>query len=453
MLNIIRKYIVANQLIAPGDRVIVAVSGGPDSMALLHILKTLALGMDFELAAAHINHGLRPEAGAEARFVQEQCADWQITCYTEMFDVRELARQEKTSLEDAGRQARYRYLYALLDKLGATSIATAHHRDDQAETVLLHLLRGAGLQGLRGIMPRNGQLIRPLLSMGKEQLLTYLDQQAIKYCLDQSNHDPAFVRNRIRHQLIPLLQQEYNPRIVENLNQLADIVQAENELVEKEMEKYWRLLLMEADADNIVFDNLLLTEMPLAARRRLILRAFAQLGGQAGWESQDVEKVIELSGKRGSARVLDLKKKVRVNKSYDKMVFTRSWSQAESFSLEISIPGQTDLPEGSSYRFILQARSSYVPAAGDICLDYDKLKLPLLLRSRQAGELFQPLGFAGHKRLKKYLMEQKVPWREREQVPVLAASEGEVYAILGYCLCQPAAVSSETRTILLIKKD
>ncbi len=453
MLNTVKKYIIANNLIERGDRVIVAVSGGPDSMALLHILKTLASEMQLELVAAHINHGLRPEAEAEEHFVAEQCEGWNIPCYTKVVNVRELARQEKTSLEDAGRRARYRYLNALLGDLRASSIATAHHHDDQAETVLLHLLRGSGMQGLRGIMPRSGQLIRPLLSVGKEELLSYLREHNIKFCLDQSNEDPTFIRNRIRHQLLPQLKQDYNPRIVENLNRLADIARAENELVENEMEAYWTQVLIEEGANTIVLDNLRLSSQGLAVRRRIIMRAFAQLSGQAGWEAQDVEKVLELSSKMGSAKIIDLKKQVRVNKSYDRIIITRSWLEVADFCMEITVPGQVDLPQNNSYHFILHEARRYIPEKEDIYLDYDKIKLPLVLRSRREGDVFQPRGFEGHKRLKKYFMEQKIPSWERNMVPVLASQDGEIYAILNHCICQPAAVSSATGTILVIKKN
>lgn len=452
MLNTVKRYIIANHLIKPGERVIVAVSGGPDSMALLHVLKTLAPEMAFELLAAHVNHGLRPEANAEAHFVADQCQEWKIPCHTEVVNVRALAREEKTSLEDAGRRARYRFFYALLAEQGASSIATAHHRDDVAETVLLHLLRGSGMQGLRGILPRNGQLIRPLLLAGKEQLLDYLNGNQVQYCLDQSNDNPDFARNRIRHQLIPLLKQDYNPRIVENLNRLADIVRAENEFLENEMEQYWSRVIKESASHTIEFDHQLFSSLPLAARRRLVMRAFNELSGSAGWEANDVEKVLELSEKPGSSKVLKLKKKLRVNKSYDKMIFTKRWLKPENFCLNVTVPGGVDWPDGTGYHFTIQEASGYDPNREDIYLDYDQISLPLVLRSRREGDVIQPLGFSGHKRLKKYLIDQKVPCRERELVPVLASRDGEIYAVLGYLISQTAAVNSSTRTILVIKK-
>lgn len=453
MLKLIKNNVIANELIEKGDRVIVAVSGGPDSMALLHILQNLAGEMQFDLVAAHINHGLRPEADEEQRFVAKQCRRWNVSCYTEEINVRDLARQSKTSLEDAGRIARYRFLNALQAQLGAQSIATAHHRDDVAETVLLHLLRGAGLQGLRGILPRNGQIIRPLLPLGKEQLLSYLNQHDIKYCLDMSNVDPTFLRNRIRQQLIPELQQNYNPRIVDSLNQMAELLRADHELLEQEIERYWGMVLLKADNNTIILDHSGFIKAPLAAQRRLIMRAFSVLTGQAGWEGQDVEQVLRLSTKMGSAKVLQLKKKVRVNKSYDKMIFTKTWSRPIKFSLDISVPGQLSLPDGGpSYHFYLQNHQHYIPQAEDICLDYDKMVLPLILRSRQEGDVFWPAGFSGHKKIKKYFIDQKIPCWERDMVPILASREGEIYAVLGHCIGQQAVVDLQTRTLLVIKK-
>lgn len=453
MLKLIKNYIISNELIQKGDRVIVAVSGGPDSMALLHMLKAMAGEMEFELVAAHINHGLRAEAAEEQRFVAEQCRCWNVSCYTEEINVRELARQSKTSLEDAGRIARYRFLNALQVELGAQRIATAHHRDDVAETVLLHLLRGTGLQGLRGILPRNGYIIRPLLSLGKEQLLSYLNEHDIKYCLDMSNTNPAFLRNRIRHQLIPELQQNYNPRIVDSLNQMAELLRADHEMLEQEMERYGALLL-EADDDTIILDNAGLQQAPRAAQRRLVMRAFSALTGPAGWEGQDVEKVLQLSRKMGSAKVLQLKKKVRVSKSYDRIIFTKTWPKPVKFCLDISVPGEVSLPDGGpNYYFHLQNSRHYIPQTEDICLDYDKMILPLVLRSRREGDVFWPAGFCGHKKIKKYFIDLKIPFWERDLVPILASKEGEIYAVLGYCISRQAVVDGQTQTILVIKKE
>jgi len=452
MIEAVKAYIATQGLIRPGEKIIVAVSGGPDSMALLYILWELSLESGFSIVAAHINHGLRPQAGPEQKFVEEHCRRMKIPCYAKTIDVRELACQTKTSLEDAGRQARYGYFNELMLELPADAIATAHHQDDQAETVLLHLLRGAGMQGLRGIMPRNGNLIRPLLQLSKQNLLNYLQENQISFCVDQSNQDQTFLRNRIRHQLIPLLQNEYNPRIAENLSRLAEIVGAENDYLQQIMQGYWKQLVYAQDEQGLEMDLDGFKVLPLAVRRRLTIMALSAVGGPTGWEARDVEKVLELLHKPGSAKILQLKKGIKINKSYDRIIFTSNWQETDIFNIEVTIPGQAILPDGTTYGFILEDKGRLNAEADEIYLDYDKLSLPLVLRSRCNGDVIQPAGFAGHKKLKKYLNEKKVPFRQRDQVAVLASRNGEIYALVGLCICSAAAVDHLSKNILLIKK-
>ncbi|HWQ76121.1 MAG TPA: tRNA lysidine(34) synthetase TilS [Syntrophomonas sp.] len=453
MIRAVRAYIDAHGLVKPGDKIIAAVSGGPDSMALLYILRELSLEAGFTVVAAHVNHGLRPQAGSEQQFVEEKCRRLQIPCYTKSFAVRELAAGSGTSLEDTARQIRYGFFNELLRELEADTIATAHHQDDQAETVLLHLLRGTGIQGLRGILPRNGSVVRPLLQQNKQSLLNYLDQHHIPYCVDQSNWDQSFLRNRIRHQLIPLLARDYNPQIIENLSRLAEIVRVENEFMQEALQGDWQRLICTQDEQELEIDLTVFKALPLAVRRRLTMTALASVGGPTGWEARDVEKVLDLIEKPGSAKMLRLKKGVMINKSYDRMIFTSNWQNQEPFALAISVPGQATLPDGAEYSFTVGDYKNFNPVPDDVYLDYDKMTLPLVLRSRRDGDVVQPVGFAGHKKLKKYLNERRVPYRQRNRVAVLASQNGEIYALLGLCVCKGAAVDEHSRHILRIRKN
>lgn len=451
--NKVKKYIEQNGLIKPGERVIVGVSGGPDSMALLHILNNLAPSLHCEVLAAHLNHSLRAEAEAEELFVKEKCKTWGIICYSRTVSVADLARVHKTTLEDTGRNARYQYFNELRELTGAERIATAHHYDDVAETVLLHLLRGSGIKGLRGILPQSGNLIRPLLMVNKEELLNYLQAKEIDYCLDQSNNDSVYLRNRIRHGLIPYLQKEFNPRIVGKLNQLALIARDENEALEEESRRFWDRLLLKEEKCSLVLDNQALILLPRAYQRRIILRAFANLTGESEWNLEDVQKVLELSEKKGSSLTLQLKKQVRVNKSYDKMIFTTLSIEPLSFKYKVSVPGRIEITEtGEIYQFTLINREDYSPQSEDIYLDYDMLPETFYLRSRQVGDIFRPQGMNGSKKLKKYFIDIKVPYYDRDRVALLAAEEREVLAVLGLGISRMAAISSDTRMVLLIKK-
>ena len=211
MLAKVLQYIKEHNLITPGDLLVAGISGGPDSMALLHILLQLRPRLNFELVAAHLNHGLRPEAAAEEEFVRDYCQARQVPFYSRRVDIEEIAVRDKKSVEEAGRNCRYQYFNELVAQLGGTRIATAHHRDDNAETVLLNIIRGSGIKGLRGIRPVNGIIIRPLLCVDKNEIETYLAENSVKYCIDLSNYSTDYLRNRIRHNLLPLLEQDYNP--------------------------------------------------------------------------------------------------------------------------------------------------------------------------------------------------------------------------------------------------
>ncbi|PKM77532.1 MAG: tRNA lysidine(34) synthetase TilS [Firmicutes bacterium HGW-Firmicutes-15] len=450
----LEKYIEANNLIGPGELVIVGVSGGPDSMALLHLLKELAPSMQFEVLAAHLNHGLRAEAEAEELFVKEKCKAWGIDCYSRSVSIADLARVQKTTLEDTGRNARYQYFNELRELTGAQLIATAHHYDDVAETVLLHLLRGSGIKGLRGILPRSGNLIRPLIMASKEELLNYLEARGIDYCLDQSNDDSVYLRNRIRHGLIPYMQKEFNPRIVGKLNQLALIARDENEALEEESRNLWAGVLLKEEEESLVLDNQAMRLLPRAYQRRIVMRAFAKLTSESEWNLEDVQKVLELSDKKGSSLTLQLKKKVRVNKSYDRMIFTTQSMESIGFLYEVPVPGKIEITEtGEIYKFTLVKREDYCPESEDIYLDYEMLPETIYLRSRRAGDIFRPQGMTGSKKLKKYFIDLKVPYYERDRVALLAAEDREIFAVLGMGISRMAAMSTNTRTVLLIKKS
>lgn len=450
----IRKYIAAHQLIQPGDRIIIGVSGGPDSIALLYIMHDLASLLDCQIIAAHLNHGLRAEANAEEAFVKEICRNIGIDCHARTVPVAELARQQKASLEDAGRNARYAFFNELLLTLGAQRIATAHHQDDVAETVLLHLLRGSGIKGLRGILPRSGVLIRPLLNVSKDELLNYLQTRNISYCLDQSNADEYYLRNRIRHSLIPYLQQEFNPRIVGKLNQLALIARDENAVLEQESERLWTEVLLQEDEGNLILDNRALARLQPAYQRRIVLKSFSRLSGASEWNMDDVEKVLDLSAKKaaGSSLTLQLKKKVQVNKSYDKMVFTTRTQEKVEFLYKLLVPGRVDIAEtGKSYMITLVNREDFKPENGDVYLDYDRLPANLYLRSRRPGDYYLPPGMRGSKKLKKFFIDLKVPYSDRDRVALLTGEDQEIYAALGFGISRTAAISRATRIILLIK--
>lgn len=456
MINRILRFIKEKQMVRPGEKIILGVSGGPDSMALWEIMQEVAKQMRLDLIIAHVNHSLRPEADVEEEYVRNLVKERNVRGFFHKLEIKELARQSKTSVEDTARRERYAFFHKVLQETGASRIATAHHRDDVAETVLLHLLRGSGIKGLRGIMPINNGIIRPLLPLAKNEILDFLAERKVKYFIDKSNNDTIYMRNRIRHELIPLLQEGYNPAIIETLNQLADIAREENEAMEKISQSLWCEALIHQDVEKITLDVNSLNEMEVAFRRRIILKALTDIGGYTGWNLQDVTRVMEITSKSGSGRIIKLKKGIRVNKVYDRIIFITQTPPKESFFYKLeSVPSVVQVLENDAlYSFELKDGDNFDPEKGTVYLDYDKLPLPLVIRSRLPGDYFYPQGMNGKKKLKDYFIDRKIPYFSRDKLPLLSnPSDNRIWAILDqHRIDKDVAVNNSTRRILVIKK-
>jgi len=453
LVNKVERFITKHGLIEREDRILVAVSGGPDSMCLLYLLHSLGSRLDFEMAAVHLNHGLRPEAGSEEALVREHCRQLGLAFYSRQVRVDCLAKEWKTSLEDAGRRARYSYFTEVAQALDFSRIATAHHYDDVAESVLLHLLRGSGIRGLRGIMPLNGLLIRPLLGVTKAEIQSYVKETDIAFCLDPSNTDPEFIRNRIRHKLIPYLQREYNPRIADALNNLAVIAQAEDEAIENEIDRHWPEICLEEEPGRLVLRLQAWADLHLAYKRRIVHRTLKLMSDQAHWSQGDIEKVMELESKNGSSCTLHLKKGVRITRGYDRIIFTTQTALKTEFREQVSIPGEIRIPQaGISISLARVERKQYLPQPGDMVFDLDRLPGKLWLRSRQAGDVFRPLGMQGSKKLKKWFIDNKIPAADRSRIPLLGGDDNEIYAIWGHAVSRLAAVDRGTVNLLVISQ-
>lgn len=447
----VRDFIVNNKLIKPNNHIILGISGGPDSIALLFIMQKIKSEFNLTLSVAHVNHSLRPEADEEEALVKKLCHNLDIPFYSYKADVTNIAKQNKISIEEAGRNVRYDFFNQLLAKINADLIATAHHQDDNAETVLINLLRGTGIKGLRGILPINNNIIRPLLEVSKLEIETYLEERNLPYFIDKSNFDPIYLRNKIRHELIPLLKTDYNPKIVENLNQLAIIAREENEELENQARHLYNEALVKKTANTIILNNLFLANLSIALQKRVILYTLSSLAGEEGFEALDVKLILDLMTKEGSAKTIQLKKGVNVSKVYDELAFSTIKKEIISFDYLLNIPATIILPTGEKYLFELISPEKLVVSDYIAYIDYDKCKLPLHLRSRKTGDIFYPYGLKGSKKIKDYFIDLKIPKYKRSMIPLLTSPDDDIYVVLGYRISSLVKVDDNTSRILAIK--
>lgn len=453
----IKRYNMAG----PGSAVLVAVSGGADSVAVIHVLDDLKDSLGLSLSIAHLNHSLRgSESDEDAAFVEALAGDLGLECVSEVTDVRGLASAERRSLEDAGHQARRRFLMRVALRLGCDCIATGHHADDQAETVLIRLIRGGGAGGLAGIRPVSSDgFVRPLIHCRRHEIRRYLDDRGIPYREDSSNLDVSFLRNRIRHELIPTLQRNYNPSIVDllcrtSLN-MAEIEDRLSALGERALEG----ATVEATADRMSLDSGALRAYDKVIWRYAFQRAYKALAGDARALSHaHLQALVEIVESRPTGTVLHLPGGIRAERGYGEMQIYRHFPRQEPayFESEVRLPGLTSLRGlGGTLETELTNRAGLPPdlRTTDSTVEFFDLKAispPLTVRTRRSGDRIRPFGFRGTKKLKDLLIDLKVPSVNRDRLPVLTDSSGLLW-VAGVRRSDRARITPETTRVLIAR--
>jgi tRNA(Ile)-lysidine synthase len=452
-------------MLARGDQVLVGVSGGPDSVALLHVLQTIAPRDDWRLGVAHLDHGLRPDGAAkEMALVRDLAKRLQLPCHTGKIE----PPTGRGCLEEQLRHRRYAFFEQLCADHGYTKIALGHQAEDNAEGVLLHLLRGSGPRGLAGIPPvRDGKIIRPLIHARREQIVAYLQRHGLGYAHDPSNDDPRFARNQIRHQLIPLLRQDYNPNIVTVLNRLATLCREEEQWFARYLEPVLAQIMASCQPNglDLRLEPFLNLSGPL--QRRVLRAALAQWQGHLRrLGAAQVEALLDLATGR-SGRSLSLPGCVQGQRTATLLRFTRhpfpraKEKSGSGPSYEYPLLSSQQLPPTLC---IPEARCclhfSPLPGMdaqhwkGDdrsaILLDFDQLRFPLLIRNRRPGDRFQPFGLHGTQKLKAFLINHKIPVRERDQTPLLLSGETILW-VIGIRRGHGGALTRQTRQVLQVR--
>ena len=339
----VEQYILRHELISPGDKVLIGLSGGGDSVALLHILKSLCARLDFTICAAHLNHGIRGEAAHEdAEFVHDLCDFYGIRAYGGYADIPRLARQRGETLEQAGRMLRYDFLEEAKAFFGADKIAVAHHMDDQAESILLHLVRGSGLRGLCGMAPRRGDIIRPLLCLSKAEIESYLTNENLPYCTDATNFIAEGTRNKLRLETIPYLKRDFNPRLVESLCAMGEMLSEDESYLCQIAENELNAARREGG-----FDRAALNKLPRPILSRCIRAALNEIGALTDAERGHIDSIIKLLSARTGARIEIPGADVWT--SYELICFGHYIKQTGEWEQPLCLNGETDT-EAGTYR-------------------------------------------------------------------------------------------------------
>lgn len=419
MQNVL-NFIQQNNLIKPGERIGVGVSGGSDSMALVHFLHNVSEELDIEVIAICVDHGIREESRDEANFVVSKCKQMGVRAYKFRIDAPKLAKEKNISLETAAREGRYGVFDSLFKKDVVDKIALAHHLSDQAETILMHIFRGSGVAGARGMdAVRAKKYIRPFLSTSKEEILDYVNFNGIDFVEDSSNNDNSYSRNYLRNVILPQISSKW-PGAIKAIANFGNAVKEDDDYINSQI--YDDAIIYEEKEAKIPLSYFMFAS-PIISR--MIIKALKNIGVVCDFEKKHIDAVKELA-LSGTGKKISLPFDVVAIKDYDYLTLANKKVEIPHFEVELRC-GEIDVPEGN--KLVVKRVKDFTPRENVLLFDYRKVPKTAVWRFRRDGDVFTKFG-GGTKKLKSFLIDKKVPQRKRDTIPVLA-DENEVYVVAG----------------------
>jgi tRNA(Ile)-lysidine synthase len=443
-----------NNMIKSGDTVIIGVSGGADSLCLLHVLNTLKKELKIKLFAAHLNHQFRGvEADMDAEFVEKTCIEWDIPHIIRTFDVSSYAKEQGLSSEEAGREIRYKLFDEVKEAINGNKVAVAQNSNDNVETILMRLIRGTGLEGLKGIDAVRDDIIRPLLDQDRQSIEKYCKQNNLEPRIDKTNLQPIYLRNKIRLELIPYLKQRFNPSINDAIIRLGQVVREENNYLEQQT---MELLNSMGDIkeNSIAINTERLKQLHPAMQKRLLRKAVESIVSSLnGFEYKHFQGIIELFDKSTGAAI-ELPKDLKAYISYENLIISKKIENTDKkcyYKLKYDYDNFIDeLNEMLRVKLMNIKELSSVPKSfNTVYIDSDKIKNELVVRTREQGDIFSPIGMRGSKKLKDYFIDKKIPREKRDQVMLLADGD-EIVWILGSIISEKYKITSDTQNVIVL---
>ncbi len=440
----ILDFIKKHKLIKPGEVIGVGVSGGVDSMSLLSFLNEHKQQLDIEVVAIHINHGIREESEAEARFVLQKCRDLGVRVYKFSIDSPKIAKEKKLSIETAAREGRYGVFEALVKKDIVDKIALAHHQSDQAETILMHIFRGCGVSGARGMEPvRDKIYIRPMLPVSKEEINIYASTHNLEFVEDTSNHDISYSRNYVRNVIMKDILKKW-PNAIEAINNFATAVSEDDEYIKSNL-----------DLNAILVDDKIV-QMPCsyfydssAIYSRIVFKALKFIGAKQDIEKKHIEMIKDLALHLENGKKIKLPYDITVSKEYDFLTFENNYVEKPTLSKALKCE-DFDAPNFGKV-VVKRVKADAKKDENALYFDYRKVPKTARWRYREEGDVFEKFG-GGTKKLKSFLIDKKVPVRLRDYIPVLA-DENEVYVIAGVEISEKVKVEGDVPTCFKVSVE
>jgi tRNA(Ile)-lysidine synthase len=461
LLDLVINTIENNKLIEKGDKILVGVSGGSDSMCLIDILKKVEKKYFISLFVVHINHMLRgKEADKDEEFVKEYCEKKNIDFHSERVDVKKYSKDNKMSIEEAARVVRYKIFNEILINNKFSKIAVAHNKNDQAETVLMRILRGTGLNGITGMDYISNNIVRPLLDVEKDDIENYCKFNNINTILDKSNLQDIYTRNKIRLKLIPYLENEFYVDIIDRIHNMAVLLREDKEIVENLIEKLYNDVLINKSKSKIILDLEVLNTFSDDEIKRLLRYTLIQLKCNViGFEIRHYNNLLSFVREKKTGKFLNMPKNIIASISYNNFILEFNETlKSKEFLKELNIPGVTNVDEINSsikiefidkdqYDFDSEKKQNEFTQYFDLDLFIKKKRY---IRNRNNGDWIIPYGFRGKKKIKDFFIDSKVPKYIRNEIPLIA-SDSEIIWIIGYRINNKYKVTKKTNQILKVR--
>ncbi|HHW31348.1 MAG TPA: tRNA lysidine(34) synthetase TilS [Clostridiaceae bacterium] len=470
VLETIKKY----NLIEKGDTVLVGVSGGPDSVCLLHILYKLKDELEIELYAAHVNHMLRGEfSDNDQEYVTILCKQFNIPLFTKKCNIMEMAASQRLSLEETGRKARYDFFESCSQEINADKIAVAHNKNDQAETILMNIIRGTGTDGLKGMEHRRGKIIRPLLDIRREEIEKYCADNNLNPRIDASNNESIYTRNKVRLELVPFIDRLFDTKVVESIYKMSLLVRDDYDFIDSYTEAQYKSSIEEIGENSVSLSISKITSNHPAIIKRIIRKAIADIRGDInGIHNRHIQDAYMLCIEGRTGAEIHLPGGLKVLKSYNILKIFHSGKEdvAADFESPVTVPGvtrvctgnmeiivnaitidkfKTDLPDKNVNSDVENYKKLRYNSLIQF-FDYDKLYTGINIRNRRNGDVFYPYKSSGTKKLKDYFIDNKIPREIRNSIPLIAMNNNIVW-VIGYRINDKYKVTENTKNVLKLE--